>query len=274
MNQKIIAEIASNHQGDRVLAQRFIRVTSECGVDCVKFQSSRYEDLVDKNDSQAAWIQQTSLSDEDHMMLMQTCREHNVQFLTTCFSKSRISFLANLELDEIKIASPDLLSFPMIEECARHFKRLIISTGMHSRKDIKKAIYFLIQNKINATLLHAVSLYPTPFEKSFMGKFLWLQDNYSSVGYSHHCANIEPAMFALARGATIVEVHVKLGDHGPGRMCPWDISPDQLRTLVVFKDTVKTMLGDLEWLQDETFLFPEEGKAHQRFVGRWGNNAS
>jgi len=272
MGVKIVAEVASNHQGDISLAKEFIRVASRTGADCVKFQSSRYEDLVNKNDPQAEWIKRTSLSDETHFELIEECKDNKIQFLTTCFSITRVEFLASLGLEEIKVASPDLLSFSMIEKLAGRFKHLIISTGMHNKKEIKTAIDFLLTNKINATLLHAVSLYPTPTDKAFISKFLWLKDNFPHIGYSHHMVDIEPVKFAMANGAEIVEAHMKLGENGPGRAAPWDILPSDFETLVKYRDSLNQILGDKKWLDEEEFLFSEEAGARERFIGRWGNN--
>lgn len=272
MSAKIIAEVASNHQGDISLAKEFIRVAARTGVDCVKFQSSRYEDLVEKNECQAEWVKSTSLSDEAHFELIEECAKNRIQFLSTCFSITRVEFLASLGLEEIKVASPDLLSFSMIEKLSQHFKHLIISTGMHTRKETKSAIDFLLQNKINATLLHAVSIYPTPIDATFMYKFLWLRDSFPHVGYSHHNACIEPVKFAMAHGAEIVEAHMKLGEDGPGRDASWDILPADFESLVKYRNELNLLLGNKEWLSEEDFLFPKEKEAAKRFIGRWGNN--
>lgn len=272
MKTRIIAEIASNHQGNMLLAKKFIQTASATGIDCVKFQSSRHEDLINLDDPQIEWIKDTSLSDEAHFELMDECRKNGVQFLTTCFSIGRIEFLASLGLKEVKVASPDLLSFSMIEKLGENFTHLIISTGMHTKKQIKTAIDFLTKNKINATLLHAVSLYPTPLDRNFMNKFLWLKDNYPHVGYSHHCSNIEPIKFAIANGAEIVEAHFKLGENGPGRAMPFDMLAGDFEELVRYRKILADVLGKEEWLDDEDFLFPDERKAAERFIGRWGDN--
>lgn len=272
MKSKIIAEVASSHQGDISLAKRFIKVASQAGVDYVKFQSSRFEDLVNKKDPQAGWIAKTSISDQAHLELIEECKKNKVRFLTTCFSITRVEFLASLGLEEIKVASPDLLSFSMIEKLNQHFKQFIISTGMHSKKEIKMAIDFLLKSGINATLLHAVSIYPTPIDKTFMCKFLWLKDNFPNVGYSHHCSYIEPLKFAMAHGAKIIEAHMKLGESGLGRAMSWDILPGDFENLVRYRDTLNRLLGREEWLNREEFLLPEEKVARKRFIGRWGNN--
>lgn len=272
MNTQIIAEVASNHQGDISLAKKFIKAAARTGVDYVKFQSSCFEDLVNKKDPQAGWIAKTSISDQAHLELVEECKKNKVRFLTTCFSITRVEFLASLGLKEIKVASPDLLSFSMIEKLAGYFKHLIISTGMHSKKSIKVAIDFLLRNKIDATLLHTTSIYPTPTDKTFMYKFLWLKDNFPRVGYSHHAPVIEPLKFAIAHAAEIVEAHMKLGEDGPGRVAAWDILPSDFKSLVKYRDVLNSLLGNEEWLHEEYFLFPEEKTAAQRFIGRWGNN--
>jgi N,N'-diacetyllegionaminate synthase len=269
---RIIAEVSSNHAGDMELAKRFIHVAADIGIDTVKFQSSRYEDLVDKKDPQGEWIKKSSLRDEDHLPLIEECKKRGVRFLTTCFSRSRVDFLSLLGMDEIKIASPDLLSFSLIEELAGRFRHLIISAGMHSVAHIREAIRFLEKNKVNATLMHSVSLYPTPPEKAFMSKFLWLKDSYPRVGYSNHCASIEPVLFAIANGACMVEAHLKLGKEGPGRAMPWDVLPEDFARIVAFHNACRAMQGEKSWLDDEDFLFPEEQQARKRFIGRWGDN--
>ncbi len=269
---EIIAEVASNHSGNLAIAKKFIQVSARLGVDYVKFQSSRYEDLVRKNDPQAEWIKRTSLSEEDHLFLIDVCRRSGVSFLTTCFSLSRVSFLGSLGLRAIKVASPDLLSFAMIEKLAQFFPRIFISTGMHSIKEIKAAIKFLLTNKIPAVLLYTVSLYPTPLEKCFMRKFLWLKDHYPLVGYSNHTATITPAKFAMDHGASVIEAHMKLSDSGPGRVTPWDISPSDFSEIIKYRAMLREFLGNAQWLASENYLFPEERKAKRRFVGRWGDN--
>ncbi len=274
MNPKIIAEVASNHAGDISLAKQFIRSAKTAGADYVKFQSSRFADLADKNDFQAEWVRKTELSDEAHFELIDECKKQDIKFLTTCFSSKRVKFLASLGIEEIKVASPDLLSFGMIEKLAGSFRYLIISTGMHNIAEIKRAIDFLRKNKINATLLHAVSIYPTPIDKVFMYKFLWLRDNFPKAGYSNHTPELEALSFAVNNGASVVEAHIKLSNDGPGRVTPWDILPQDFRKIkqLKYNNITEKMLGSKEWLKDENFLFPEEIAARKKFIGRWGRN--
>ncbi len=269
---RIIAEAASNHGGDINLAKEFIRSAAQCGVDTVKFQSSHFKDLTNENDPQAEWVKKSSLSDEAHFILIDECKKNNVDFLTTCFSITRIPFLSTLGINEIKVASPDLMSFNMLLELSKHFDHLIISVGMHSLKEIKKAITFLKKNKINATLLHTTSQYPTDMGSANMLRFLWLKEKYPSVGFSNHISHVDPSCFAISNGASIIETHFKLADEGKGRAAPWDVSLTDLKRMCEFRNNFEKFMGDPAICLKDDYLTEQDIKARERFIGRWGNN--
>jgi sialic acid synthase SpsE len=115
-------------------------------------------------------------------------------------------------------------------------------------------------------------MYPTPLNKAFMHKFLWLKDNFPKVGYSNHVPDTEPAKFSIAHGAEIVEVHMKLGKYGPGRAADWDLSVEQVEDIVKYRNVLRTILGNDENLNNEDFMYEQEAQAAKRFIGRWGDN--
>jgi N-acetylneuraminate synthase len=155
---------------------------------------------------------------------------------------------------------------------ADKFDHLIISTGMHTIREIEQAINFLQKENINATLLHTVSIYPTPLTKAYMHKFLWLKEHYPKVGYSNHVPSVEPVKFAILHNATFIEVHMKLGFYGPGRTTDFDLNINEVEEIVKYRNILQEMLGDIKNLNDKDFLYDEEKTARKRFIGRWGNN--
>ena len=100
---QIIAEVGSNHGGNIELAVKMIEAAAQAGADWVKFQSWQAQTLKhsDPNFERHAKAQ---LSDDDHYRLIQACETNHVKFLTTCFDKGRVEFLAGLGLTTIKIA--------------------------------------------------------------------------------------------------------------------------------------------------------------------------
>ncbi|NCS95086.1 MAG: hypothetical protein GW761_14940, partial [Leptospira sp.] len=72
MRPKIIAEIASSHNGDIELAKSMIRAAADAGADIVKFQSWQAKNVPD-NDPDKKRYESLELSDADHEVLIDEC---------------------------------------------------------------------------------------------------------------------------------------------------------------------------------------------------------
>lgn len=261
---KVIAEVASNHGGDIQLAKRFIRVAAECGADYVKFQSWQGKNLR-PDDPQYDWFIRSELSDKGHLELMEECQARGIQFLTTCFEAERVRFLASLGLKEIKVGSADTGSYRMLRELRGHFERILISTGMATEDEVRGTAAVLEGQAF--TLMHTVSLYPTPVAQANLRRMKWLRQFTPSVGYSDHTIGTGAAKLAIALGADYVEKHFCLGKQGPGRAMVWDMTPQELEEIVTFAREAETLLGD-----EHLMLTAELQAARRRFIGRFGDN--
>lgn len=234
----IVAEVASNHGGDIKLAKEFIRVAAEVGVDYVKFQSWQASKLRDgRNDPQYEWFSKAELSDAVHWELMEECSKRGVRFLTTLFDEERIDFLTSLGLTEIKIASPDANNFALLGRAKQSFKHLIVSTGLSTCNEILETAHFL--KDAESTLCHSVSLYPVSLQRANLSRIDWLRTIATKVGYSDHTEGIEAANIAIAKGVHYLEKHFCLGRNGPGRVCSWDATPNEMRALVDYRAVVE-----------------------------------
>ena len=96
----IIAEAGVNHNGDIEIAKKLIDAAVEAGVDYVKFQTFKADNLVSKSakkatyqsvnindgdDSQYTMLKNLELSHENHLELMSYCSERNINFFSTAF---------------------------------------------------------------------------------------------------------------------------------------------------------------------------------------------
>jgi sialic acid synthase SpsE len=262
---KIIAEAAANHNGDMQVARKMIAVAAESGADYIKFQSWLSGNLITDDPSNRQYYKERELSDQAHFELMDECRKHGISFLTTCFDIGRIDFLKKLGVREIKVASPDAGSYRMIEALKDNFDHLIVSTGMSYESEVRKTADLLKGRSF--TLLHCVSLYPTPPEKVNMARMDWLRQFTPSVGFSDHTFGTDAAKLAIARGAAYVEKHFTLDRKMPGRDQPLSAEPAELKEICAFARTAEAMMGP-----GRNDLFDEEVPARNRYVGRWGNN--
>lgn len=261
---QIIAEVASNHGGNLALAKDFIRAAADHGADFVKFQSWQAKNLR-QDDPQHDWFVRSELSDEAHFKLMDHCRGCGVRFLTTCFEITRVDFLASLGLEVVKVGSADTAAYRMLRLLRSRFEHVIISTGMATDDEVEKAAHILAGGPY--TLMHAVSLYPTPPARANLRRLHWLGRLSPSTGYSDHLIGIDAVKQAIDMGVHYVEKHFCLGRNGPGRVMPWDMTPVDLRELRRFAEAAEVMAG-----VEQLPLNEDLTASRTRFVGRFGNN--
>ena len=69
------------------------------------------------------------------------------------------------------------------------------------------------------TLLHCVSLYPTPTELANLSVIPRMRERYGlAVGWSDHTTDIEAGVIAVALGSSVIEKHLTLDKRCPGRI--------------------------------------------------------
>lgn len=276
MKTKIIVEIASSHNGDLNLAKKMIKEAARAGVDIVKFQSWQSKNVSDSDPDKKRY-ESLELSDEAHYILKRECEKNKVEFLTTCYDEGRIEFLKKLGLKKIKIASTDLKHFSFLKKIRDNFDEVIISSGMSTPDEIKKAISILKNGKF--TIMHCVSIYPCPLEKANLKKLLWLKSLTDNIGYSDHTNGIEASVFAMGIGVKYIEKHFTLNKntkqeaHSVGKglkpITTHSIAsePETFKQICQWRDKYKIALGS-----GNLNLLPEEKLTRKKYTGRLGKN--
>ena len=66
-----------------------------------------------------------------------------VEFLSTAFDIESIAFLNKLKLKRFKIPSGEITNFPYLKYIGQFNKPIIMSTGMSTLKEIRKALSIL-----------------------------------------------------------------------------------------------------------------------------------
>lgn len=279
MKTKIIAEIASCHNGSMNMAKALVKAAADAGVDVVKFQSWKASDVKD-DDPDKERYKELEFKDEWHKEIIEYCRQVGVEFLTTVFDIKRIPFLKSLGLDSIKVASYDMKSYKLLEELKKHFKKIYVSTGGSYPEEIKKAAEVLKGHDF--TFLHCVLAYPTPLEQANLAKIDWLRQFTKSVGFSDHTFGTDAAKVAIAMGVYVVEKHFTLSRYLPQTLHKTSTDPKkkatttheiaiefhELKEICDYAKLVEKIRGkgNIEPLEVE--MGPRE-----KYTGRLGNNA-
>ncbi|NEW08523.1 N-acetylneuraminate synthase [Paenibacillus sp. SYP-B3998] len=247
----IIAEIAANHNGDRLLAERLIYKAKEAGVDCVKFQSwtkislmiqSNYDNELERT------LDQFSMTEEKLVDMKQLCNQIGIEFACTPFSKREIDFLVQLGVPFIKLSSTELTNIPLLQYAGATGLTIVLSTGMGGSEEIAEAVSVLEQTgNTSIVLLHCVSVYPPKDEHVNLNNLDGLRARYPyPIGFSDHTIGTAIPIAAAAKGARVIEKHFTLDKGLPG----WDhqvsATPEEMTQIVTDVGRIQSALGSFD----------------------------
>lgn len=255
----IIAEAGVNHNGDINIAKKLIDAAVEAGVDAVKFQTFKAENLVTKDAPKAKYQKETTgsgnqfdmlkkleLSLEDHSTLKSYCESKGVMFISTPFDFESVDLLENVGMPLYKISSGDLTNIPLLKYIAKFNKPIIISTGMANLGEVENAIEAVKSCGNNdITLLHCTSNYPTVYEDVNLNAMLTMKNSFKlPVGYSDHTLGIEIPIAAVAIGATVIEKHFTLDKNLEGPDHRASLEPKELKNMVQSIRNIEMSFGN------------------------------
>ena len=220
MSVHFAAEVSSNHSQNLRRCLEFIDVSAEAGCSSVKFQLFKIDQLFipevifkrKEIASRKAWELPVSFLPEiaDH------CRGRKIEFSCTPFYLKAVEELYPF-VDYYKIASYELLWSDLLKECARTGKPIVLSTGMATLDEVKKAVETLSgAGCTKLTLLHCSSAYPTAPEHCNLAAIDTLKAAFQlPVGWSDH--TVQPAVIYRAVhhwNAELIEFHLDLEGKG------------------------------------------------------------
>jgi len=261
MSVFIIAEAGVNHNGSIELAKKLIDVASDAGVNAVKFQTFKAENLVSKNavkaeyqkettdatESQFDMLKKLELDVDTHNELIAYCKTKNILFLSTPFDHDSIELLKDLGLEIFKIPSGEITNLPYLRYIGSLNKRVILSTGMADIGEIEDALDVLIDAgtlKEKITILHANTMYPTPMEDVNLRAMVTIGNTFDiAYGYSDHTLGIEVDIAAVAMGASCIEKHFTLDKTMDGPDHKASLEPHELKAMVKAIRNIEIALG-------------------------------
>jgi N,N'-diacetyllegionaminate synthase len=256
----IIAEAGVNHNGSLKLACELIDVAVEAGADAVKFQTFKPEKVCSPLAPKATYQLQTTDAEESQLEmgkklelpfeafreLQSHCKSKGMLFLSTPFDYESADFLAELQMPAFKIPSGEITNLPFLEHVARKGRPLILSTGMSTLDEVRKAVETIrATGNQQLVLLQCVSNYPAQSSSVNLRAMHTLAEAFGvPVGYSDHTRGIEVAIAAVALGACVVEKHFTTNRDLSGPDHRASLEPDELASMVRSIRNVETALGD------------------------------
>ncbi len=257
----IIAEIGVNHNGKLSLAKKLIKKAADAGADVAKFQIFKAEKLVTKNlkkakyqikssiknNTQFEMLKKLQLKSKDFFEIEKFCKKLKIEFCASCFDTDSLKILKKIKVKRIKIPSGEITNYILLKNIAKLKKKIIMSTGMSTLKEIKDALKILTKYGAklkDITLLQCNSEYPTPYKDVNLLAIKYLEKKFKTqVGYSDHTRGIEASIGAVALGASVIEKHLTLSKLQSGPDHKASIEPIEYKKLVNSIRNVEMCLG-------------------------------
>ena len=261
----LVAEVGLNHNKDVDFAKKLVIEAKNSGADAVKFQSYTTEKFIYKKAPKIKNLfqifQKYELSFEEHRQIFDFAKKNQVHFFSTPLSLDWVDRLRELNVCAYKVASGDLNCYSLLEKIiekanAKPKKPIIVSTGASKFSDIEKTVSFFKKKQYsNIALLHCVSMYPTPIEKTNLYRMKKIEEYFHFLtGFSDHSKGYQASAYAVLMGACIIEKHFTIDknlegpDHGMS-LGPQEFS--ELRKQIDIAFEIRNSFREDSW-PDET----------------------
>ena len=255
----IIAEISGNHSGKKSFFLKHIRSAAKNGADMIKIQTYEPKDITLQNRDKKFKINSGTWKGKYlwdlykkahtpfswHKDAFKLAKELKIILFSSPFSKRAVDLLEKFNVPLYKIASFEITDLDLIDYIAKKRKPIIVSTGMATLKEIKRAIKVIEKYHKKIIILYCVSGYPTQEKDvniSTINGFKKIFKNYL-VGLSDHTDNIYSAFTATALGATIIEKHFILDKKLNSVDKSFSIDIKQLKELKKVTEKIFVSLG-------------------------------
>jgi len=266
-NTFLIAEIGINHNGSVNNAKKLIDLAVKTGFDAVKFQKRTPEICTPKSQwnilRETPWgkikyieyKKKIEFGKKEYDLINKFCKKINILWTASCWDKESVKFIEKYKVKFHKVPSACITDLSLLKALRKTNKPVIISTGMSTENQIKKAVKLLSQK--NLSILHCNSSYPSSTKElnlRYITKLKTMFKN-SVIGYSGHEMNLSSSVAAVVLGAKIIERHITLDKSMWGTDQQSSIEPLGYARLIKDVRAVEESLG-----KTIKIVYPEEKK--------------
>ena len=195
-------------------------------------------------------LKKLELSIDEQARFVELCKKVEIIPITTVFTTDSIKTVKDMGFEEIKVASYDCASLPLLNNLKNEFNRIYISTGATYDEEIEKAARGL--KGFDFSFFHCVTIYPTPLNEFNLNRLKYLKTFTSEVGWSDHSLvgkdGVLGTIAAIYYGANMIERHFTILDASATKDGPVSIKPEHLREL---SNVANMSKSDLKQYLDE-----------------------
>ena len=248
----IIAEIGTSHEGSIEKARALVDAAADSGADTIKFQwvyadeilhpKTGFVKLPTGNIPLYERFKQLECPVSFYKKMIDYVHSKGCKFCCSPFGLRSLKELLELKPDYVKIASPELNHYKMLEALrdwrdvqksrGESMVPVILSSGVSTLADIDKAVR--IVGREGVSLLHCITSYPAPEEEYNLRVITNLKNILGiEAGVSDH--SLDPTLvpvLSLLCGGTVIEKHITLSRKTAGLDDPVALEPEQFALMV------------------------------------------
>lgn len=256
----LIAEAGVNHNGSLSIARSLIDVAVDVGVDAIKFQTYKTDNLLLKSTVKASYqqinaekeesfyemLKKYEFGEEQFKILKEYCDEKSLIFLSTPFDSSSVELLEKLNIPAYKIGSGDMDNFPLIKLICAKKKPILLSTGMASLEEVKESVQYIKSKSVEEIVIfQCTTNYPTSFDDVNLNVIDLYKSEFPTeiIGFSDHSQGITASIGAAAKGVKVIEKHFTLDKEMKGPDHKASLDPKELRRWVIEIRNLEEALG-------------------------------
>jgi sialic acid synthase SpsE len=227
-NVSVVAELTTNHFGDRNRLERMVRTAAAAGADYVKLQKRDVETFYSREQLASPYRSPfgktfgdyrhaLELSADDFAFVDGLCRSIGIGWFASLLDEPSFRFMQQFDPPIVKLPSTISEHVDYLDHVANTYSgSVVLSTGMTDQTYEAWVVKTFTRCK-NLYLMQANSAYPTPLSDCNVGVVrhyfrLSQQDPRIVPAYSSHDFGAKASAMAVAAGARMVEKHVKLGN--------------------------------------------------------------
>ena len=287
-NLTYIAELCQNHMGKEKYVDEMLEKCAISGADIVKLQFIYAKSLSFRPEFEEGYsignkvvtikrpykaefsrLRKLELPLSFYKKFIKRCKYFGVKPMITCFTREDVKKIHDLGFRNIKVASYDCGSFPMIRDICKKFKNVFISTGATYDDEIKKTKLICKQYKINPIFLHCVTIYPTLPKNFNLSRISYLKKLSKNVGYSDHSPSINlkknfASMAAIYFGAKYIERHITILEHNKTKDGVVSINPEEIKEIKYFSSLTKSEMKKYLFEKFKINMRQVKGKSNRK----------
>ena len=246
---KLIAEVASAHEGDKSKLFALIDAAAEAGADLIKFQIFETDAFVSVRNSNYLTLKGIELNRETWMEAFQLSETKGLAVVAEPYDLDSLAWIVNLGfITYLKIPATALGFKKFLLLCQQFSGVLFLGCGGSSLSEVHEALEVLSRNNVVLTL--GFQNFPTSLSDSNLRQILqFSQLSGVDLAYADHVDGNNDRfkmfvpMLAAALGAKYIEKHLTLSRVEKGLDYYSSLNPEELRDLKQLLLAVNTIMG-------------------------------